>query len=76
MDDNSVANYLAAEGFLEGNEWDMMCPGDRHTTVLYWIASQTHRLSTRKGLERDYVLIIDGVTSMRAKARVPLLCVF
>ena len=67
MDDTSVAEYLSQEDYLVGDEWDLMVAGDRHTTVLYWIATQT-QLMHASNTDIGYTRILDGVTEMRSAA--------
>ena len=39
MESDEAAPFLLRHGLLAEGEWDRMVPGDRHTTVLYWILS-------------------------------------
>ena len=37
MDSDRARDHLKAVGLLEADEWEKMVPGDRHTTVFFWI---------------------------------------
>ena len=44
MDKEEAREYLEREQLLEAGEWAAMQPGDRHTTVLFWVSLQAKQL--------------------------------
>ena len=44
MDSNQGRMALEANGLLAPGEWQAMIPGDRHTTVYFWLSKKIHQL--------------------------------
>lgn len=69
MDSNDGRVYLERTGLLADGEWEKMCDGDRHTTVLFWICTKARRLELKKLFDTPYVVnICEATMSMRAQA--------
>ena len=69
MDDDQARIFLLRERLLEDGEWEAMQPGDRHTTVLFWISIQAKLLCDANMInERAALFISDAALSMRANA--------
>jgi hypothetical protein len=70
MDDDEGRKYLVKSGLLMLEEWDVMCVGDRHTTVFWWIQLQVRELADDGIIVHPEwaANIFRGITAMRAKA--------
>lgn len=70
MDSQETKDYLLKEGLLsDDGEWDLLVPGDRHTTVYYWIQSHFVQLSNAGYIPQEYVLgLSQSVARTRAQA--------
>jgi hypothetical protein len=44
MDSDEGRQYLTNRGVLMEGEWELMCPGDRHSTVFYWLTHLFYQL--------------------------------
>lgn len=67
MDSEETKEHLLKEGLLSDNgEWELLVPGDRHTTVYYWIQSHFVQLSNAGYIPQEYVL---GLSQSVARAR-------
>ena len=74
MDSDRARDHLKAVGLLEADEWEKMVPGDRHTTVFFWILAKCRQQATETGgklrSERAWALetIAEAVGVMRSQA--------
>ena len=72
MDSDRARDHLKAVGLLEADEWEKMVPGDRHTTVFFWILAKCRQQATETGgklrSERAWALetIAEAVGVMRS----------
>jgi len=70
MDSEAGREYLTAQGLLEVGEWEAMVPGDRHSTIFWWIQTELARLCREERvLEPEFVATIaQSIAQMRAQA--------
>ena len=70
MDSDEGRRYLEQAGLLLPGEWVALVPGDRHTTVMFWIQVKVRQLADDGVIAHPHysVKIFDSITSMRAKA--------
>ena len=70
MDSDEGKAYLEGSGLLHLGEWDHLVPGDRHTTVFWWIQLKVHNLRDEDIIRRDIFAanIFGAITDMRARA--------
>eukprot|EP00326_Haptolina_ericina_P023934 CAMPEP_0181188002 /NCGR_PEP_ID=MMETSP1096-20121128/10876_1 /TAXON_ID=156174 ORGANISM="Chrysochromulina ericina, Strain CCMP281" /NCGR_SAMPLE_ID=MMETSP1096 /ASSEMBLY_ACC=CAM_ASM_000453 /LENGTH=273 /DNA_ID=CAMNT_0023277019 /DNA_START=305 /DNA_END=1126 /DNA_ORIENTATION=- len=69
MDSNDAREHLEGNGLLQPGEWDVLAPGDRHSTVFWWIQTEMVRLSRAGVIEIHYVTTTaEAISSMRAQA--------
>ena len=68
MDSTDGRSHLLAKGLCTEAEWDALVPGDRHSTVFWWIQQYAIALQKRGLIESRYVAkIAADVSSMRAQ---------
>jgi len=61
--------YLLKLKLLQGDEWDAMVKGDRHTTVFYWIQMKAMKLTKNNVISQiEFQTICNAVTLLRDKA--------
>ena len=69
MDAEEAREYLTRESLLSEGEWQAMQPGDRHTTVLWWVSLEAKQLADAGEMsERGLAEISEAVLTMRANA--------
>ena len=69
MDSEAGRCVLRDSGLLEDGEWEAMVPGDRHSTVFWWIQTELVRLSREGALEPVFVgRLAASISDMRAQA--------
>jgi hypothetical protein len=69
IDSNEGKDYLEKINVIEGDEWDAMVPGDRHTTVWFWIQAKAERLTQNESIsEMRFQTICNAVTLSRDRA--------
>jgi len=70
MDDEVKARpFLESRALLKADEWTKLVPGDRHTTVYYWILSWA-RHCRREGIftDNEFLLLAETVSDCRGVA--------
>ena len=66
--------YLERTGLLMEGEYENLVPGDRHTTVFFWIMTKIKRLE-KEGLNAKYIIQMnDAVIAMRGQANDLMSC--
>lgn len=61
--------YLLKLKLLQGDEWETMVSGDRHTTVFYWIQMKAMKLTKDNVISQiEFQTICNAVTLLRDKA--------
>lgn len=69
IDSEDARTFLLDEGLLEEGEWEAMVPGDRHTSVFFWLQYHLARLADTRWLtEQRLVTLSDSIKNMRAQA--------
>ena len=62
-------SYLQVSRLIQGDEWEQMVNGDRHTTVWYWVQSEAMRLHENGEIDGFKLqTICNAVTLSRDKA--------
>jgi len=69
IDSDSGKNYLAKLNLLQGDEWETMVSGDRHTTIWFWIQMKAMKLTKDNVISQiEFQTICNAVTLSRDKA--------
>ena len=69
MDSDEGRAFLEKIGLLEGGEWDVMVPGDRHTTTFWWLQFKLTQLAEEGVItEQRLTSLTASITNMRAQA--------
>ena len=69
IDSDTGREHVANLKLLESGEWEAMVPGDRHSTVFFWINTELVRLQRAGVIEPHLVVgLAGGVAAMRAQA--------
>lgn len=69
MDQPDAKEFLLRTGLLVDGEWGCMVPGDRQTTILFWIQARVKQLMVKGDLSQNELLIISNSISLyRAQA--------
>ena len=67
--------YLEKKNLLEKGEWDSMVPGDRHTSVFFWIATKLNNQSSSMIPSNYNNNLIEMIVSMRGTANDMMDCI-
>jgi hypothetical protein len=68
--------YLSKLDLIQLNEWDKMIPGDRHTTVWFWIQTKANKLRIAGRIDNTaFQTICNAITLSRDKANDLMSCV-
>jgi len=69
MDDEAARTFLEGRGLLTMGEWDLLVPGDRHTTVYFWILCAC-RQARKRGIitDHEFTLIAESISNCRGVA--------
>lgn len=69
MDSDKAREHLLSSQLMVDGEWEKMVPGDRHSTVFWWIHTQVVRMEHHGILAKENIpSISDSIGSMRGKA--------
>lgn len=69
IDSEEGRTFLVDEGLLVDGEWEAMVPGDRHTTVFWWLQYHLARLADAGWLtEQRLATLSESIKGMRAQA--------
>lgn len=69
IDSEEARMFLVDEGLLIEGEWEAMVPGDRHTTVFWWLQYHLARLVDTGWLtEQRLATLSESIKDMRAQA--------
>ena len=69
MDADKSREFLLGSDLLQPGEWEAMVPGDRHSTVFFWISTELVRLQRAGVIEPEATAGLNGyVSSMRGQA--------
>lgn len=75
IETDDARNYLERKQMLQGDEWDSTVPGDRHTTVFFWLATKINQLDASILDKHLNYNIIEGITDMRGAANDMMDCI-
>lgn len=67
--------YLEKKNLIEKGEWDSMVPGDRHTSVFFWIATKLNNQPSSMIPGNYNNNIIEMIVSMRGTANDMMDCI-
>ena len=69
MDAESAKEFLLLNNFAIEGEWEAMLPGDRHTSVIFWIMTYLKQLQREKYMnENDLNALENVITNLRSQA--------
>ena len=69
MDSEMGLQHLNRMSLLEPGEWEAMVPGDRHSTIFWWIQMELTRLQKEGIIPIEYVCVAaNHISAMRAQA--------
>lgn len=76
VDSNEGENYLKLSRLIDGNEWESLVNGDRHTTVWYWIQTKAKQLKDQGHMDAfELQTVCNAVTLSRDKANDLMSCI-
>jgi len=70
MDDENLGRpHLEAHGYLKPGEWELLIPGDRHTTSYFWIGCWFRKCKAHGLIDQhEFALIMESISDCRGVA--------